>query len=364
MTEVDERVHVTRQQRPRRRRWRLGAGLALLIIVASLLAASAWGAWWYILLRPDVPGIEAGQVVRVEIPQGASTRDIAERLSSAGVVPNANMFSLQSRLAGIHDQLRAGVYEMTTGMSYDDAIEELRAGPKIVFTDVTIPEGWVIGQIADRFEAEAGIPASEFESLARGGYDEFQREYLRDAYEGSLEGYLFPKTYRIREEDTARDVIEMMLDQFETEIAQVDLGAAYSRGFSMHEVVTMASIIERETRVAEERVLVSSVIHNRLERDMRLQIDATIEYVLPGTRFRLTEEHLAVDSPYNTYRNAGLPPGPIANPGLASLKAAVDPAETEYVYYVLTGEDGSHTFTETWDEFLEAKAKSKEVFGQ
>jgi len=359
---VHDRAGSDGRTRPRRRR--IGAGLALIAIVTLIVAASGWGAWWYVFLRPDVPGVEAGQVVQVEIPSGVSTTDIAELLSSAGVVRNANMFLLQSRLAGSHEQLKAGVYELRTGMAYEDAIAELRAGPKIVFTDVTIPEGWVIEQIAERFEAEAGIPADEFVALANGGFEEFARDYLRDVHEGSLEGYLFPKTYRIREGSTARDVIEMMLDQFEIEIAEVDLHAAYSRGFTLHEVVTTASIIERETRVAEERVLVSSVIHNRLARDMRLQIDATIEYVLPGTRFRLTQEHLDIDSPYNTYLNAGLPPGPIANPGLASLKAAVEPAETDYVYYVLTDPDGSHTFTETWDEFLEAKAKSKEVFGE
>jgi UPF0755 protein len=144
----------------------------------------------------------------------------------------------------------------------------------------------------------------------------------------------------------------------------VDTTAAQADGFDIAELVTVASIIERETKVARERPLVSSVIRNRLESGMRLQIDATIEYVLPGNRFRLRNSDLQLDSPYNTYRNEGLPPGPIANPGLASLKAAAQPADTDFVYYVLTGKDGSHTFAETNEEFLRAKEKSKEVFGQ
>ncbi|MFU8891502.1 MAG: endolytic transglycosylase MltG [Anaerosomatales bacterium] len=351
-------------RRRRRQSTRVGVAFALVGIVLVLLAAGAAGAWWYLFLRPDAAGIEPGQEVQVEIAQGASTAAIAERLSMAGVVSNANMFRLEARRAGADGQLRAGIYDLTTGMSYTDAIAQLRAGPPIAYTTVTIPEGWVVGEIAERVERDTGIPAAEFEALATGGYEEFPREYLREVPEGSLEGYLFPKTYRVEEGSSARDVIEMMLDQFETELAEVDVAAAEARGFSLHELVTMASIIERETRVADERPTVSSVIHNRLERGMRLEIDATIEFLLPGTRFRLTYDDLQIDSPYNTYRNAGLPPGPICSPGLASLKAAASPADTNYVFYVLTDQDGSHTFTETYEEFLRAKERSKEVFGE
>jgi UPF0755 protein len=350
-------------RRPRSRA-RVGVALALLGLVVVLVAATAAGSWWYVFVRSAVPDVASGQPVQIEIAQGASTAAIAEQLAAAGVVPNANRFRLESRRAGADGQLRAGVYDLQTGMTYDQVIAELRAGPAISYVTVTIPEGWVIEEIAERVERDTGIPAAEFEALANGGYDEFPREYLRDVPEGSLEGYLFPKTYRVEEESTARDVIEMMLDQFETELVDVDVAASEARGFSLHELVTMASIIERETKVAEERELVSSVIHNRLEEGMRLQVDATIEYLLPGTRFRLTNDDLQIDSPYNTYRNSGLPPGPISNPGLASLKAAAAPADTEYIYYVLTDPDGSHTFTVTYQEFLRAKELSKEVFGQ
>ena len=361
---LDFETPPTAPRRRARRKTRVSVAVALLVGAVLVLGAGAAGAWWYLFLRADAPGIEAGAPVQIEIPQGASTAAIGERLAAAGVVTNSNMFRLRSQQAGADGQMRAGVYDLQTGMEYDEVIEVLRSGPPIVYSTVTIPEGYVIEQIAERVERDTGIPASEFEALARGGYEEFPRDYLQDAWEGSLEGYLFPKTYRVAEGSTARDVIEMMLDQFEIELAEVEVAAAEARGFSLHELVTMASIIERETRVAEERVYVSSVIHNRLERGMRLEIDATIEYLLPGTRFRLTYEDLQIESPFNTYRNAGLPPGPISNPGLASLKAAAAPADTEYIYYVLTDPDGSHTFTETYDEFLAAKALSKEVFGE
>ncbi len=360
---MDRRSERARIRQVKPRKSRVGAAFALLGIIVVLVAAGAVAGWWYVFERVEHGPVEAGTPVTIEIPEGATTASIAIQLAEHGIVPNANRFRLESRRADADGRLRAGEYDLYTGMSYEEAIAALLEGPAITYVTVTIPEGYVIEQIAARFE-EAGIPAEEFERLAHAGYAEFPRDYLQGAFEDKLEGYLFPKTYRVVEGSTARDVIEMMLDQFEIEIASADVDAARARGFDLHEIVTMASMIERETKVADERRLVSSVIHNRLDIGMRLQIDATIEYVLPGTRFRLTYADLEIDSPYNTYRNAGLPPGPISSPGLASLQAACDPADTSYLYYVLTSEDGSHTFTETWEEFLRAKERSKEVFGQ
>ncbi|MDP2402052.1 MAG: endolytic transglycosylase MltG, partial [Actinomycetota bacterium] len=303
--------------------------------------------------------------VQVEVVKGSSTAAIAEKLSSAGVVRNANMFRLRARNAEADGLLKAGVYDLQTGMDYDRVITLLTAGPDVEYATVTIPEGFIVEQIAARFDEQVGIPADEFLALAANAADfADERPYLADVYSNSLEGYLFPKTYRIREGATARDVIEMMLAQFDREIATVDMTPAAARGLLLEDVVIMASIIERETKVASERPVVASVIYNRLAKNMRLEIDATIEYVLPGNRFRLRNSDLEIESPYNTYRNAGLTPGPISNPGLASIEAAVYPADTTYIYYVLTDPDGSHTFTETWEEFLVAKRKSKEVFGR
>lgn len=347
-------------RRRKRVRALVGCATTLLVVLAVLLA----GAWF--LLYGSQVDVEAGRPVQIEIPSGASTARIAEKLAEVGVIANANMFRLQTRLADADGDLRAGVYDLTTGMSYNDAIAALVKGPEIVYTTVTIPEGFVIDQIAERFEAQAGIPAEEFLTLAKtGGAREFpEHPYLAAGYQGSLEGYLFPKTYRIEEGATARDVIEMMLDQFDREMAAVNLAPAEARNMSLHEVITLASMIEREAQVADEQVLVSSVIQNRIAKGMRLEIDATIEYVLPGNRFRLQNSDLQIDSPYNSYKYAGLPPGPIASPGIDAIQAAVNPADTGYLYYVLTDPDGSHTFTETWEEFLVAKRKSKEVFGQ
>ena len=340
-----------------RRRTRVA--VVLLVAAVLVVCVPAFGVW-RVLFSPQTT-VAAGQAVQVEVPEGADTARIAEVLAQAGVIENAAMFRLQARLDGVDGKLRPGVYDLTTRMDHDELVERLLAGPPIAYTTVTIPEGFTVERIAERLEAEAGIPAEEFLSLALGGAAEFQdaHPYLQAAYEGSLEGYLFPKTYRIAEGASAHDVIEMMLDQFDREFASVDPPA--SGELTMHELVTLASMIERESRLADERPLVSSVIHNRLRIGMKLEIDATIEYVIKKNRPRLLNSDLTVESPYNTYKYGGLPPGPIASPGLASLQAAAAPAETKYLYYVLTGTDGSHTFCETYEEFLIAKEKSREV---
>jgi UPF0755 protein len=340
----------------------MALGIIMLLIV--LLVGSAAAVGWNLFYRADA-SVESGRPVQIEVAKGSSTAAIAKQLSSAGVVRNANMFRLSARNAKADGLLKPGVYDLQTGMDYDRVIELLTAGPDVEYTTVTIPEGWVIDQIAERFDEQAGIPADEFVALAANATDfAADHPYLAEAYSNSLEGYLFPKTYRVREGATARDAISMMLAQFDREIATVDMTPAEVRGLSLNDVVILASIIERETKVASERPVVASVIYNRLAKNMRLEIDATIEYVLQTNRLRLRNSDLELESPYNTYRNAGLTPGPISSPGLASIEAAVYPADTDYIYYVLTDPDGSHTFTETWEDFLVAKRKSKEVFGQ
>lgn len=333
----------------------------MLVAIVLLVGVPIYAAW-QLLLVPEVAVTTVGEPVQVEIPAGSGTGDIAEILADAGVIENSAMFRLRARLDDIDGKLRSGVYELTTGMEYDAVVEKLLAGPPVKYVTVTIPEGWRVDQIADRIEEKTGIPAAEINALAAQASTFVPgHPYLAEAYNNSLEGYLFPKTYRVVEGSTATDVIELMLDQFDTELANVDLAYPTSRGMSLNQVVTLASMVEREARLDEERPLVSSVIYNRLDKGMRLEIDATIEYVIKENRPRLLNKDLEIDSPYNTYKNAGLPPGPIAAPGLASLQAAAAPAETNYIYYVLTSEDGSHTFTETYAEFLQAKEKSREV---
>jgi UPF0755 protein len=351
---------VTAARKSKAALWGVVAIVGLVVLVA-VIGVSAYRA--YFGPQTDVaPGLAAD----IEVPKGASTDEIAKILAAAGVVENANRFKLDVREAGADGKLRAGSYALKTGMPSEMVIDALLAGPATAYTDVTIPEGWRITQIARRLEEQAGIPSDEFKQLAQDGAGEFAADhpYLEGAYGNSLEGFLFPKTYRIKEGSTARDVIEMMLDQFDKEIAAVDVAGAENDGLSLPELVTAASIVERETKLPKERPLVSSVIRNRLDTGMRLQMCSTVVYVLDKAELRLTTAETKTKSPYNTYLHKGLPPGPIASPGLASLKAAASPADTDYIYYVLTGKNGSHTFASNNAEFLRAKAKSKAVFGE
>jgi UPF0755 protein len=243
-------------------------------------------------------------------------------------------------------------------MTYDAALAALQEGPVIQYLSFTVPEGWTLEQIAKRVEEKAGIPSAEFLALASAGAAQFDYSFLADNRTGSLQGYLFPKTYRVKVGSTAKEIVDVMLKQFAKETAGLDMSYAASRGLNMHGVVTVASIIEREARVEKDRPLISSVIYNRLARDMKLEICATVQFVV-GNKPRLLYSDLKVQSPYNTYIHKGLPPGPIASPGLASLQAAVAPAQTQYLYYVLTHKDGSHSFSKTSAEHLRYKAQAE-----
>ena len=343
--------------------------VSVLTSAAAVLGVCVIGlmgvAFWMLFLAPQT-SVEGGKSVRVEVMAGSSTKEIARALAAAGVIPNANMFRLRARLAGADARLKPGIYHLTTRAPFGSVVGELERGPDGAYVTVTIPEGYVVEQIASRFQSAAGISSADFLRLARGGADRFvaRHPYLKGAYKGSLEGYLFPKTYEVRRGEPAEQAIDMMLTQFDSEVAYVDFSRAQKRGLSRQQVLVVASMIERESRLSPERPLVSSVIYNRLRIGMLLKIDATIEYVLPGRRFRLTNRDLRVQTPYNTYTHKGLPPGPISNPGLESIKAAAEPADTKLLYYVLTGRDGSHTFATNLSDFLVAKAKSKLVFGK
>ena len=348
----------------RRRRSRAGRIVGAVLALVLVLVAIAAAVGWYQFLRAE-NAVAAGKPVTVVIPKGTSTSRIATMLVKAGVVPNSNMFRLDSRRADADGTMKAGEYQLATGMPNDVVIAKLQAGPTIKYFDVPIPEGFTARQVAARFAKRADLSEEKMLELVLTRAEQFSDEhpYLKDAHAGSMEGFLFPATYRVKEGTTETAVVEMMLDKFDEEIAKIDLGYAESKNLTVTDVASIASILERETRIAEEFPLVSAVIYNRLKIDMRLQLCATVLYRLPaGTT--LTTTHLKNGDPYNTYSHDGLPPGPISNPGARALKAAARPASEKYLYYVLTGKDGSQTFTTSYADFLKAKAVNKRVFGK
>jgi UPF0755 protein len=340
----------------------IGAILALLLVVAAIVAAVGW----YQFLRSET-SIAAGQPVALTIAKGSSTAAIAAALVEKGVVANSSMFRLQARQAKADGTLKAGEYELSTGMPYDIVIKKLQAGPTIKYFDVPIPEGFTARQIATRFAKRANLSEEKLLSLMLGGAEQFSGDhpYLKGAYGGSLEGFLFPATYRVREGTTETAVVEMMLKKFDQEIAQIDMTYAKSKNLTVTDVVIIASILERETNLAKEYPLVASVIYNRLKIRMKLQLDSTVFYGMkPGNNGVIHKSDLTDGKPHNTYSHAGLPAGPISNPGAKALEAAAAPAKTDYLYYVLTGKDGSQTFTNNYPDFLDAVKVYKKVFGK
>lgn len=318
------------------------------LLLVALVAAAA-GAAAYAALLPADPG-GAAQVFTVR--PAATVQSIAADLAAARLIRSALAFDLAARARGLARRLQSGEYLLTPRMSALEILDHLASGD-VVLRRVTIPEGWTIRQIADAFRLAGVAGAPGFERVAQREAAAFPFAFARAIPTGSLEGYLFPDTYRVDHAASARDLAAMMLRRFDAVLTPERRRAAAARGLTVHALVTVASLVEREARVPDERPLVAAVIYNRLRRGMPLQIDATVLYALGDHRDRLTYADLAVDSPYNTYRRPGLPPGPIASPGLASLDAALHPAAADYLYYVLTP-DGRHRFSRTYAEHLRA----------
>lgn len=360
IAEADEEYHEpipapppepARPKRSRARRVITGV-VAITSIILVIVAA--------VLIITGLPGRSKPRVVEVEIPRGLNAQQIGELLKGKKVVSSAVGFKLYAELNGVSNKLQPGKYVLRENMEYKDLIALLARGPeREKGTEVTIPEGFTIREVAERVGADTGMDPMELAILAGTKAKEFRYDFLQSNPTGSLEGYLFPKTYVIPESADQRWVIDRMLSQFQKETAGLDWASANKRGLTVHEIVTIASLIEREARLPSERPLISAVIANRLRIGKRLEIDATVQYGLPEWKDHLTLDDLKVDTPYNTYLRAGLPPGPIANPGLPAIRAALRPAKVKYLYYVLTDSSGKHTFTNTYSEFLRAKANSK-----
>jgi UPF0755 protein len=292
----------------------------------------------------------------VVIPEGSSASEIANVLAKKDVIKNAWLFKLMARLDGRADSLKPGEYKMRTGMSFGEVLDLLDLGPEIKIERFTVPEGKIIPEIVKIIRDKTTLSASAFEAeLASGRY----RLPIMPPQSKNLEGLLFPKTYDLREGMTEGQVIQMMLDQFTTETAGLDFGLAKPRGLTPYEVVIMASLIEREAKVPEDRAKIAGVMFNRFKRGMRLQIDATVQYAIyqktGAYKPRLTFADYEIDSPYNTYQIDRLPPAPIAAPGLASMEAVLQPAATDAIYYVLCDKRGGHAFARTADEFNSLK---------
>jgi UPF0755 protein len=332
------------RHRARRAHWGLRISLVLLLILAAAgVGAVRYYDWCQGASGPRRP-------VTIEIAEGTSGSAIVELLHDDGVVRCGLVSKWLLRRSGKEGDFRAGSFELTTNMTPDEAFEVLTRPLKAVPTvRLTIPEGYRLTQIAERVEESIGIPARKFlKATQAGGYS--LAPYL-PADARSIEGFLFPETYQFAKNRTsADDVIQRLLEQFGTEAETLDWSAAEALGVTPYEVVTIASMIEKEAALDEERPVIAGVIYNRLDLNMPLGIDATLLYDDPTPDGQLSFSDLETDTPYNTRIRQGLPPTPIASPGIKSLEAALQPAQTDFLYYVLCGEDGHHEFGETLAE--------------
>jgi UPF0755 protein len=317
-----------------------------LVLLFLIIAAAGAGAWLYTGVDRPFTGYDAAEQF-VEIPQGAGSIAIAKRLADAGVVRDVNTFRLALWITGEGRRLQAGEYRFDHPLSARQVADKIARGDVYV-RPITFPEGLTAGQMAALYESKGFGPAQDFMSAAKNA--SLVRAVDPDAKD--LEGYLFPDTYKLPRRATAEQLVARMVAGFMKTLTPALLGKAEARGLSVRKLVTLASIVEKETGNPQERPLVAAVYANRLTIGMGLQCDPTVIYALERAgRYNgnLTRENLQFDSPYNTYRYAGLPPGPIASPGRASLEAAASPADVLYLYFV-SKNDGSHAFAATLDE--------------
>jgi peptidoglycan lytic transglycosylase G len=327
----------SRQRAPRKRNWGLRVSMVLLLVLAGLgIAATRYYSWCSAASGPRRP-------VTFRVAKGTSGGEVVAALHERGVVRCELVSKWLVRRSGLQDEFRAGTFDLTTNMTPEAAFAALTEVPDPVPTvRLTIPEGYRLTQIADRVQETLGIPAGAFLKVTESRDLALPRYLPEDT--SSIEGFLFPETYFVRKDATADSIVERLLDQFATEAESLPWENAEPLGVTPYEVVTIASMIEKEAALDRERPIIAGVIYNRLKANMNLGIDATLLYDDPTPDGQLSFSDLEHDSPYNTRLNPGVPPTPIASPGRASLEAALNPADTPYFYYVLCGEDGHHAF--------------------
>jgi len=356
--ELDARLDALQRSRPTRirRKRRSNAGPMVLGVV---LVLAVLGAIYVIYSVATGGGNEPtpSESARVEVVKGDTLSDVTTKLEEAGVIKSAFVFELQARYQGYGTEIKTGRYTFEPGQDSEEILQKLTTGVAVPTITVTIPEGLTLEETAETVAADSNVPASEFEQAARRtGYG---YAFLDDPDIKTTEGYLFPAKYEFEKGVTAGQIVDRLLEQYLIETQSLGMADARGRlGLTEHQVVTVASLIEKEAATPKEKPLIASVIYNRLRRDTPLQIDATIQYALKRPKANLSLADLKIDSPYNTYEKEGLPPGPICNPGNESIQAALNPADTNYLYYVLKGDGQSHFFTNNYHDFLRAKAEA------
>ena len=322
----------------------------LFVLVVALLALS--GIFCYAFLGDRGGSMVTGErlSVYITVQPGMSAGDIGEMLQERGVIGNKQKFWLIAKLGGAERQFKAGTYHMYVNMPIREALDVLVSGEAAMIR-FTIPEGFTIREIAARLEREGILSSKEFLAKAKnfGPY-----RYMKAPRQALFrcEGFLFPDTYEVEPGTSAEAILQMMARNFDDKLTEEMLEQAEKRHLSVYELVTLASLVEKEARFEEDRPIIAQVFFKRLEINMPLQSDATIQYLLDAPKEDVTYADTEKDSPYNTYQHYGLPPGPVANPGMASIEAVLEPADTDYLYFV-ADRAGHNYYSKTYDEHME-----------
>jgi len=325
----------------------------LLILVLLVAVAVGYGFYFY---NDNLTAVDEGKTKMITIEGGSSSDDIGAILLDNNLIKNLTVYKIYLRQSNLGNQLKAGDFEISDNLSLPEVVDLIIQGENInKTTNFTVPEGLNVTEVgkllSEKFEftQEEFLTLTELVDIYRDSY-----EFLEDREIVTLEGFLYPNTYNVYVDSTADDIITIMLKGFDNIYQEHIKGNTGDK--SVYEIVKMASVVEGEAQVDEERPIIASVFYNRIEIGMMLQSCATVQYALGEKKEKLYEEDLKVESLYNTYQHTGLPIGPINSPGLTSIKAALNPAETEYIYFLAKG-DGSHYFTDDYNDFLDAKAK-------
>ncbi len=333
----------------------------IIIFILLLIVVFIFSIRIYFQKASEPVNVDNPQDIVIEIPSGSSTMKIADILKENNLIKDKLVLKKIVKDKNLDGKLKAGTYTLNSGMDLEQIVYQLEAGGKSDNTVAfTIPEGYDIKDIAERLNELKIIDKYVFLDLTS-DVKNFSDKYtfLKELPEGqSLEGVLFPDTYEVYVNTSEEEIIERMLSRFE-EFYEKDLkNKIENSDLNFNETITLASIVEKEARVDEERPTISGVFYNRLEKDMLLQADATVQYALGERRERLYYKDLEIESPYNTYIHKGLPPAPIASPGEKSLIAAVNPSDVDYLYYVLKKDgSGRHIFTKTYEEHLKVQSQ-------
>ncbi len=348
---TEETKVIKTNKRNKKRKGKLGKPVIIIFFIALVILIGAVG----ITVLGAAKDTDNKEYYNVTIPMGSGSSVIAEQLEDEGIIKSAFSFKVYSRLKGAGDDMKAGSYSLSPSMSVGLIIETLTTGD-IKGIPVTIIEGMTVLQIAEEFDA-AGITTTEefLEAEKNGNYDFRFMDQIPEENEYRLEGFLYPNTYNFAKDTDAEVVINAMLKSFDENFTDKDYDQAEQLGYSVLEIITMASIVEKEAALDDERATVASVFYNRLDIGMTLGSDPTVNYITGKIGEEPTASDLEIDSPYNTRLNPGLPPGPICSPGAKSIEAALYPDETEYLYFVVETRDSLNiVFTETYEEHLEA----------